>query len=389
MGCCASTKKKRSIPVGKAGRNKGENNDDFGDSDASIRLPPKSKSDPDVAPDFAEIHFISPEGCVVTMNRTGNHVWQCTRVDWEGNIKILLFYGPDHPEYVRKGAKGRRFPGWALCDLNDQEKDPICVEPAGNIEQVAKRPPLGNCWEQTHVNGKRSPGWSLLCAVPEQSPMEKTGKFDSPSCTVDYKCEENFARVIINMHKTPLTDESLEALLGEFKKFLCDLARRPEMILFWTLDLQGAPPMSRKHINRFMEWIDAEGLPLRLLVRGSVIKLDASGFIGMAVQGIVRFILKLKPPPWPSQVVPNEEEAKAFIDKCLERARSLCKESKKGNDINQSKDISNLLSKHSQLSDCLNDMDEKPVPIVEFDRQADNQRCQPCVCTLFDAGRGD
>eukprot|EP00931_Biecheleriopsis_adriatica_P082300 TRINITY_DN55731_c0_g1_i1.p1 TRINITY_DN55731_c0_g1~~TRINITY_DN55731_c0_g1_i1.p1 ORF type:complete len:371 (+),score=54.72 TRINITY_DN55731_c0_g1_i1:105-1217(+) len=165
--------------------------------------------------------------------------------------------------------------------------------------------------------------FTLTDEMPRYVAISSPCTTEVPFASMHYREEGNVAYLELLMRNALITDDKLEECLAELRRILVNLARRPEMVLMIRSDGRetSAVPAWRQ-IRRFLSFIQQEvGTECVLVGRGSAIILVPSGFLGRALLGVVQFVQRILPAPYPQTIVPTEEEADKFLAELAAEAR--------------------------------------------------------------------
>lgn len=165
--------------------------------------------------------------------------------------------------------------------------------------------------------------FTLTDDMPRCEPLACPFSAEVPFATMHYQEEGTVAWLQVTMRSDPITDETLEELLDVMRKILTNLARRPEMVLLIRSDGRGTSSSPAwKHVRRFLSFIQQEvGTETVLVGRGSAIILVPSGLLSRALIGIVHFVQRILPAPYPQTIVSSIEEADHFLAELAKEAR--------------------------------------------------------------------
>lgn len=157
--------------------------------------------------------------------------------------------------------------------------------------------------------------FTLTDMMRHEPPLECPFSAEVPFASMHYREEGTVAYLQVTMRPNPITDETLEELLDVMRKILVNLARRPEMVLLIRSDGRNTSSSPAwKHVRRFLAFIQQEvGTETVLVGRGSAIILVPSGLLSRALIGIVQFVQRILPAPYPQTIVSSTEEADQFL----------------------------------------------------------------------------
>jgi len=261
--------------------------------------------------DLATLYFVDEQDQTVwTYSLIGDARWQFSRLSPCQKAKNAFTLA-----FLSGGAKGQQAEGWVVQDLSPGAKSEIIGRPwpkeAYPVErQDPNRPLLGGGWR---IYGGR---YTLRGRPPEKVPGavgELPLTLKAPFCTMLYSEDGNVGRLEAVMHGSPITDESIEDLIGQLKPVFRNLAQRPEMVLMMRSDVRQASVPAWRHIRRFLAFIEEMGPELVLVGRGSAIIVGCTGLFGSAWVAIIRMVQRMLPSPWPETIVQSLEAADTYL----------------------------------------------------------------------------
>jgi len=208
---------------------------------------------------------------------------------------------------------------WAVEDLTGGKAKIIGTpKESGNGPMHQGRPsPMRGRWKLWGCP------FTLTDDMPRYEALECPFSAEVPFATMQYREEGTVAWLQVTMRSGPITDETLEELLDVMRKILTNLARRPEMVLLIRSDGRGTSSSPAwKHVRRFLAFIQQEvGTETVLVGRGSAIILVPSGLLSRALIGIVQFVQRILPAPYPQTIVSSTEEADLFLAELAKESR--------------------------------------------------------------------
>jgi len=240
----------------------------------------------------------------------------------------------------------------------------------------ASTPPLGK-WK---VWGCQ---FTLTNEMPTYKPVKSPCHFEVPFASLHYHEKDRVAYMEFTMKAVPISDDDLEAILAEMRRLLKNLARRPDMVLMMRSDGRQTPERpALAHIRRFLNFVQQDvGTECVLAGRGSAIVLVPSGLLGRALLGIVEFVQRILPAPYPQAIVSTTEEADAFLEELAVQSRAWLETLPKPKDSNgTTSEKEDKSVGYSPLSAHLPGLDEKlatPEPSTKVPTPAESKPSYP------------
>eukprot|EP00440_Ansanella_granifera_P073771 gb/GFBE01080048.1/.p1 GENE.gb/GFBE01080048.1/~~gb/GFBE01080048.1/.p1 ORF type:complete len:359 (+),score=59.39 gb/GFBE01080048.1/:1-1077(+) len=258
--------------------------------------------------------FDDVDKTVFNFSPESSGVWQISRIS-----KFHHENGKD--KFVLRQADAGSATRWVLEDQSSGK---------ASIFGTPKEPGHGPSY-QDHPSPPRGKwlvwgcSFTLTDEMPRYMPIESPCTTEVPFASMHYHEEGTVAHLELLMRDAPITDDSLEQALSEMRRVLINLARRPEMVLMIRSDArQTSSVPSWRQIKRFLSFIQQEvGTECVLVGRGSAIILVPSGFLGRALLGIVQFVQRILPAPYPQTIVSTVEEADKFLEELAVEARAI------------------------------------------------------------------
>mmetsp|Transcript_84383 Transcript_84383/g.261020 ORF Transcript_84383/g.261020 Transcript_84383/m.261020 type:complete len:420 (+) Transcript_84383:106-1365(+) len=233
----------------------------------------------------------------------------------DGAVRVLSEYGQDRwlssrwsPLFLksRRHVLLRGPEGWRLQDQSPGPGYGRCLLlPAGG--GAGSSPPLG-AWRS--ADGKCEFILSDRCS--ECPPLQKV-EAEEGFVSMTYVEKGDTSRLDIKLKKGSITDDRLERVLSRSKEVLISLARRPQMTLMMTFDLQEAAVPSMKYVRRFIAFAQETGDILSLVVRGNAMIVKPTGIVGNAFVSIIKMMQRILQADWPETIVPSMDEANQFL----------------------------------------------------------------------------
>jgi len=250
---------------------------------------------------------------VFTFSPTNQGTWYFSRVSplhlANGKDKFVIRQEPDGrpTRWVLENISGGK------ADVFGTPKDPGNGPPYKDLPS----PPLGK-WK---VWGYQ---FTLTSERPRYKPVDSPCHFEVPFASLRYHEKDRVAYIELAMKAEPIRDDDLESMLEEMRRLLKNVARRPEMVLMMRSDARQTPERPAvAHIRRFLAFVREDvGTECVLAGRGSAIVLVPTGFLGRALLGIVQFVQRILPAPYPQAVVSTTEEADAFLEELANESRT-------------------------------------------------------------------
>ncbi|CAE8657412.1 unnamed protein product [Polarella glacialis] len=210
---------------------------------------------------------------------------------------------------------------WVLENQSSGAKGDVIGRPKdpgnGPAHQDRPSPPLGP-W--TVWNCK----FTLTAQMPTFPSLNLPVIAEVSFATLHYHEEDMIGHLEVTVKDAPIVDDALEDILNRLREILQNLSRRPEMVLVIRSDARTASIPSVRHIRRYLNFIQQEvGSECVLVGRGSAIVLVVRGLLSRTILGIVQFVQRMLPSPWPQTIVSSFEEADAFLAPLVAEARSL------------------------------------------------------------------
>lgn len=220
----------------------------------------------------------------------------------EKNAFVLLF-------------KPKETLGWAVQNQTPGHGEIIGTPLLPVEQQSSQQPPLARWWMWGNP-------YRLFDQTPRAPPpLSRQTVLDLPFGVLDYREEFNIARVHVTMRNVTITDEDLETAMSWFAQVLRNLAQRVTMSLLIKSVVSEAKIPSVSHIRRFLAFMQDMGPEIVLCGRGSVYIVQASGFLGKAKLGVIRWVQQRLPAPWPEDIVASSEAADRFLANIAARIR--------------------------------------------------------------------
>eukprot|EP00933_Yihiella_yeosuensis_P061362 TRINITY_DN64170_c0_g1_i1.p1 TRINITY_DN64170_c0_g1~~TRINITY_DN64170_c0_g1_i1.p1 ORF type:complete len:408 (+),score=73.68 TRINITY_DN64170_c0_g1_i1:65-1288(+) len=265
---------------------------------------------------------------VFIFSATGDGTWYFSRVSdfhrKQNKDKFVFCHKPGVTETE-----------WVLQDQSSSfSAASVIGEP--DIHQSRKQdpalPPLGvwRVWD--------SP-FTLTGNAPTAKPLDLPFSIDLPFVTMNFTETGTIGHLEVTMRNAAITDDGLEKSLEFMRQVLTNLARRPEMIMLIKSHAGESQVPAYRHIRRFLDFIaDDVGTECVLVGRASAIILVPSGIIGRALLGIINFVQRILPAPWPQTIVSTLEEADAWLEEFVAEARLQEEEARKKKEMQVSDD---------------------------------------------------
>lgn len=250
------------------------------------------------------LYFVDKDKLVWTYSPSGASSWRFSRLSpcqREKNAFVLQ---------VGNSGPGED-PGWTVQDQTGGARRATVIgtpvpENWGREDQMC--PPLGD-WR---IWGSR---FTLLDRPPfDPGPLTRLPiVVEAPFGELRYDEDGTVARLDVRMTPSPVTDESLEDLLGRVERLLRNLAQRASMVLVICSDVRDASVPSLRHVRRFLAFMQELGPDFVLVGRASAIIVRTSGLWGSTLLALIRMVQRLLPPPWPERLTSDSVGANGFL----------------------------------------------------------------------------